>query len=109
MAKKPAKQATKRTRQSPARHPNVVAWFETKLEAEWGPYDLKHALDENPESVVVLDTRDRESFQEERLPHAINIPGQELKGRLTSCPKTRRSCPTVGRSPAIWPPAPLCF
>jgi rhodanese-related sulfurtransferase len=77
----------------PTKQPNVVAWFETKLEAEWGPYDLKHALDENPESVVVLDTRDREAFEEEHLPHAINIPGQELEGRLKELPKNKAIVP----------------
>src|SRR5436853_6651997 len=93
MAKKRAKQAAKKSTQSPARRSNVAAWFETKLEAEWGPYDLKHALDEKPESVVVLDTRDRESFEQEHLPHAMNIPGEELKNRLNELPKNKAIVP----------------
>jgi rhodanese-related sulfurtransferase len=64
-----------------------------KLEAEWGPYDLKHALDSNPDQIVVLDTRAPDAFEEEHLPQAINIPGQELENRLNELPKNKAIVP----------------
>jgi rhodanese-related sulfurtransferase len=77
---KPSTPATQRnwTLDSKAR----ANFYRTKMEAEWGPYDLKHALDENSNRVIVLDTRDAESFAKEHIPQAINIPTAELSGRL---------------------------
>ncbi|SRR5258708_171702 len=78
---------------SNGRHPDLVSYFETKIEAEWGPYDLKHALDERPQDIVVLDTRASDAFQEEHLPQAINIPTQELEQRLSELPKNKEIVP----------------
>jgi rhodanese-related sulfurtransferase len=72
---------------------DVATYFETKLEAEWGPYDLHHALEERPQDIVVLDTRASDAFQEERLPRAINIPTQELEQRLSELPKDKEIVP----------------
>ena len=95
MAKKTKKQVApaKAAPRASGIRPNVVSFFETKLEAEWGPYDLKRALDNRPQEIVVLDTRDAESFQEERLPRAINIPTDQLEQRLSELPKNKEIVP----------------
>jgi len=77
----------------PASKVDLVAYYQAKLEAEWGPWDLKHVLDDHPESVVVLDTRDAESFEKEHLPHAVNIPGAELAARLKELPRNKAVVP----------------
>ncbi len=77
----------------PVSNQNIVSYFETKLEAEWGPFDLKHVIDENPQRVVVLDTRDAESFAKEHIPGAVNIPGQELENRLKELSKDKEIVP----------------
>jgi rhodanese-related sulfurtransferase len=72
---------------------DVAKFFETKMEAEWGPYDLNHALQERPQEIVVLDTRDADSFAEEHIPQAINIPTQELEKRLNELPQNKEIVP----------------
>ena len=73
---------------------NVLAsYYATKIEAEWGPYDLKKALDSNPAKVVVLDTRTPDAFVEEHIPGAINIPEAELDKRLKELPKNKEIVP----------------
>lgn len=86
----PAKPATRSI--APAKSP-IVSYFETKLEAEWGPFDLKRALDANSNRIVVLDTRKPDAFAEEHIPEAINIPGEELEQRLQELPKDREIVP----------------
>ena len=83
MAKKSKKQA----------RPNVASYFEAKLEAEWGPYDLKRALDNRAQEIVVLDTRTPDAFQDEHLPQAINIPTDQLAQRLSELPKNKEVVP----------------
>jgi rhodanese-related sulfurtransferase len=73
--------------------PNVAAYFATKLEAEWGPFDLKHALDERKSQIVVLDTRTSDAFAEEHVSGAINIPEAELAQRLKELPKNKEIVP----------------
>jgi rhodanese-related sulfurtransferase len=72
---------------------DVARYFETKMEAEWGPYDLNHALEENRQNVVVLDTRAPDAFAEEHLPGAINIPTDQLESRLSELPKDKQIVP----------------
>ena len=83
MAKKSKKQA----------RPNVASYFEAKLEAEWGPYDLKRALDHRAREIVVLDTRTPDAFQDEHLPQAVNIPTDQLAQRLSELPKNKEVVP----------------
>ena len=97
MAKKAKKKAQHSAAKSPSRtasrRPDVAAYYEAKIEAEWGPYDLKRALEERPREIVVLDTRDAESFGQEHLPQAVNIPGDQLEGRLSELPKNKEIVP----------------
>jgi rhodanese-related sulfurtransferase len=79
--------------QAKTKFQDTASYFATKIEAEWGPYDLKHALDSNPKQIVVLDTRDADSFAEEHLPQAINIPEAELTKRLKELPDNKEIVP----------------
>jgi rhodanese-related sulfurtransferase len=72
---------------------DVAAHFATKLEAEWGPYDLKHALEERKDQIVVLDTRTADAYAEEHIPGAVNIPEAELESRLKELPKNKEIVP----------------
>jgi len=72
---------------------DVAAYFATKMEAEWGPYDLNHALSERPNDVVILDTRAPDAFKDEHIPGAINIPTDQLESRLSELPKNKEIVP----------------
>jgi rhodanese-related sulfurtransferase len=94
MAKTFKEQAKKSSGKSSfAKFPNVTSYFKQKLEAEWGPYDLKRALDKRSGKIVVLDTRDTSSFNEEHLPQAVNIPTDLLEQRLSELPKNKEVVP----------------
>jgi len=68
-------------------------FYRRKMDAEWGPYDLQHALDDNKDRVVILDTRDAESFAKEHIPGAVNIPTDELPNRINELPKNKDVVP----------------
>jgi len=70
-----------------------AAFFRAKLDAEWGPYDLKHALDADSRKVLIVDTRDAESFAAEHIPGAVNIPTSELESRLGEISKDKDIVP----------------
>ena len=75
-------------------------YFAAKLEAEWGPHDLKKRLDSHDPSVVVLDTRKADAFQQEHIPGALNIHTDELDSRWDCVP-----CGGGGRLlPSAYPP-----
>jgi rhodanese-related sulfurtransferase len=78
------------TRLSPAER---AAYYRAKMDAEWGPFDLKSALDKKDNSVIVLDTRGAEAFAEAHLPGAINIPTDELPQRLGELDKNKDIVP----------------
>lgn len=84
----------KRSKQRRARPAtNIASYFATKLEAEWGPFDLKRALDTRPQNIVVLDTRPPDAFAKEHIPQAVNIPTEELPKRLAELPKNKEVVP----------------
>ena len=68
-------------------------FFRVKMDAEWGPYDLKHALDADAKKIIVLDTRTPEAFAVEHLPGAVNIPTDELPQRLAELAKDKEIVP----------------
>jgi rhodanese-related sulfurtransferase len=70
-----------------------VAFFRAKLDAEWGPHDLKKMLDQNREGVVVIDTRPPEAFAEEHIPGAVNIPTNQIASRLQEIPRDKDIVP----------------
>ena len=68
-------------------------FYRAKMDAEWGPYDLQHKLEENPGKITVLDTRDAVSFAQEHIPGAVNIPTDELPQRLAELSKDKEVVP----------------
>ena len=60
----------------------LARYFRLKLAAEWGPHDLKRALEERREKIFILDVRHREGFRGGHIPGAKNIPFEELESRL---------------------------
>jgi len=72
---------------------DTAAYFAAKLEAEWGPFDLKKALESHAQDIVVLDTRAADAYAEERIPQAVNIPESELEERLSELPKNKEIAP----------------
>ena len=67
----------------------LTNYFQAKLEAELGPHDLKHRVTSGEKNFVILDVRSREGFKESHIPSAVNIPFEELEGRLKELPKER--------------------
>jgi len=65
----------------------LARYFQAKLAAEWGPHDLKRALEEQKDQIFLLDVRDRGGFQQGQIPGAKNIPLKELESRLKELPK----------------------
>lgn len=68
-------------------------FYRAKMDAEWGPYDVQGALEKNPGQIIVLDTRDAESFATEHIRGAVNIPTDELPQRLAELPKNKEIVP----------------
>jgi len=68
-------------------------FYRTKMDAEWGPYDLQHALEKNKAQIIVLDTRTPEAYAEEHIAGAINIPTDELPTRLQELSKDKDVVP----------------
>jgi rhodanese-related sulfurtransferase len=71
----------------------AAEFFRTKLNAEWGPHDLKGALDRMAGRLQVIDTRDAQAYASEHIPGAIHIPTDELPQRLGELPKDRELIP----------------
>ncbi len=83
----PATQTRRRSAISPLTPAQLATYFQAKLAAELGPHNVKRLLDEEPNRIVLLDVRTRKGFEEGHLPRAINIPFEELPGRLHELPK----------------------
>jgi rhodanese-related sulfurtransferase len=64
-------------------------FFRVKMDAEWGPHDLKAVQEMRADEIIVLDTRDAESFAQEHIPGAVNIPTNELPPRLGELSKDK--------------------
>lgn len=75
------------TLNSPANILNGVDYFKAKLQFENTPHGLNEIKDKD--SVLVLDVRDRDSYEQEHIPGAANIPLEELEERITEVPKQK--------------------
>jgi rhodanese-related sulfurtransferase len=83
------RQTTKHTLDAAAR----AEYYRTKMEVEWGPYDLQHALEKRANQIVILDTRDPDSFAKEHIPNAVNIPTDDLRRRMNELPRNKEIVP----------------
>ena len=78
-----------RTMDSPQNVMNGVDFFKSKLQFEATPHQLKELMDQKLPTLLVVDVRDKASYDKEHIPGAINIPLQELLGRLRDIPKEK--------------------
>ncbi len=83
------KKVARQTRSSRGAKVDLKKYFEAKLAAEIGPHGLKEWLDQSKQDIVVLDVRDKESYEEEHIPTAINIPFEEFEERWKELPKDK--------------------
>lgn len=67
-----------------------VEYFRAKLSFEMGPYALKELMDDKTnETLFVVDVRSSDQFAEGHIPGSVNIPLQELVGKLSTIPKDK--------------------
>ncbi len=69
---------------SPAQLAN---YFQAKLTAELGPHNVKRLLELEGDTVVILDVRSREGYNEGHVPGARHIPFEALPARMQELPK----------------------
>lgn len=65
--------------------------FEERLKVTLGPVELQHLM-EDPQyrgRVVLVDVRNRDGYQKEHIPGAVNIPEEELESRLNEIPRDK--------------------
>ena len=67
----------------------LQAFFTAKLAAECGPHDVKRRQAADDASLLLLDVRTREAFQQEHIKGAVNIPADELASRLKELPPSK--------------------
>lgn len=76
-----------KTMDSPANIMNAVDYFKAKLQFENTPHGvqaIKHLS-----TVLIVDVRDRESYEKEHIKGAVSVPLDELPKRLASIPKEK--------------------
>ena len=61
---------------------NQIKHYSDKLEYETDAWDLKAALDKG-EKIIVVDARSPQSYQEEHIPGAVNIPHRTMNEEST--------------------------
>lgn len=66
---------------------NAVDFFRAKLQFESTPHALKEGLEKG--GVYLIDLRDAQSFAQEHIPGALNIPLAELSKNFSKLPKDK--------------------
>lgn len=68
----------------------AVEFFSAKLDCEMTPQTLKGMMDKKSMGeLCLIDVRDAAQYAAGRLPHAVNIPLQDLAGKLALLPKDK--------------------
>lgn len=67
----------------------VADFLAAKLEAEASPFLLHRALETEPASVLLVDVRDRESYEREHIRGAVNARAEGIVTGLDSLPGNR--------------------
>lgn len=70
---------------------SAVDYFSAKLSYEITPWTLNLKLPEGKH--LVLDVRDKEKWELERVPGSVNIPLKDLSARLGELPKDKTIVP----------------
>lgn len=73
--------------QTPANQLNAVDYFKAKLQFEQTPVGLKEIM--HLPSILILDVRDRRSFEKEHIAGAQNVPFEELPRMMGRLPKDK--------------------
>ena len=60
-----------------------IQHYEDKLSYEIDSWDLNEAI-QNGERIVVIDARSSETFEEEHIPGAVNLPHRSMSQETTS-------------------------
>jgi len=67
-----------------------VEYFRAKLSYELGPYSLKALLDDKTnDTLYVVDVRSPAAYAEGHIPGAVNLPLQDLPGKMASLPRDK--------------------
>lgn len=74
---------------SPSNGITAADYLRAKSDAEVSPFGLKETLETSPESVLVVDVRDKRAFDERHILGSVGIPGKDMVTRLASLPKDR--------------------
>jgi rhodanese-related sulfurtransferase len=67
----------------------AAAPVEVRAGKEEGSIDIetfKQIMAQNPESIMLIDVRDKDEFETGSLKNAVNIPVEELEGRIETLP-----------------------
>jgi rhodanese-related sulfurtransferase len=67
-------------------------YFEEKVKICLGPMDVREMM-QDPSmkgSYVIVDVRDREDYEKEHIPGAINIPECDMERRMSEIPKDKQ-------------------
>lgn len=72
---------------TPANILNAVDYFKAKLQFEQTPHGLKEIM--NLPSILIVDFRDRESFEKEHIKGAQNVPLADLPRMIGKLPKDK--------------------
>jgi rhodanese-related sulfurtransferase len=65
-------------------------YLTAKKEFEVSPRELQVLLEEEPDTLLVVDARDHASYEKEHILGAKNVPERELAARMGTLPKSRR-------------------
>ena len=65
-----------------------VDWYKAKLQFEIGPVEVDE-LTREKSSLCVIDVRDKDSYEKEHVPGAINIPLKEFPKRMAEIPRDK--------------------
>ncbi len=63
--------------------------FGEKLKFQIDPTGLEHAIKEGKGDCVIVDVRGRNAYKDGHIPGAIDIPIEELSGRMGALPKDK--------------------
>jgi len=64
-------------------------FFEDKLAFTLGPVELKELMENERNSIEIIDVRKKEHYESGHLPSAMSIPGKEIEMQLNNLSKDK--------------------
>ncbi len=68
---------------------SAVEYFKAKLAYEMSPYALNGFIEKKSAEYHIVDVRSAEDFAAGHIPTALNVPLQDLTGKLSTLPKNK--------------------